>query len=123
MAQENAPNKPVHLMYFCSGLLLFYILQWTVDWIWGYFSTAPSELFITIGAAIVALAASIIAYRHERLYQLSNEVASELKKVVWPGAKDVRSATIIVMVMTLISATVLGTFDLIFANITDLIYG
>lgn len=123
MAQENAPNKPVHLMYFCSGLLLFYILQWTVDWIWGYFSTAPSELYITIGAAIVALASSIIAYRNERLFVLANEVASELKKVVWPGAKDVRQATIVVMVMTFISAAILGIFDLVWANITDFIYG
>ena len=23
--QENAPNKPVHLMFLCGGLLLFYL--------------------------------------------------------------------------------------------------
>ncbi len=110
-------------MYLCSGLLLFYLLQWTVDWIWGYFTKAPSELYITIGAAIVALVAGIITYRDERVYGLANEVASELKKVVWPGAKEVRQATIVVIIMTLISASILGLFDLIWANITDLIYG
>ena len=26
--QENAPNKPVHLMYLCGAVLLFYLLQW-----------------------------------------------------------------------------------------------
>ncbi len=110
-------------MFFCGGLLLFYLLQWTVDWIWGYFSMAPSEFYITLGSAVVALLAGIYMYRHERIYTLANEVASELKKVAWPNAKDVKQATIVVIIMTIISATILGIFDLVWANITDFIYG
>ena len=36
--QENAPNKPVHLMYLVGAVILFYLLQWTIDWVWGYFT-------------------------------------------------------------------------------------
>lgn len=123
MAQENAPNKPVHLMFFCGGLLLFYLLQWTIDWIWGYFTRTPSEFYITMVAAVSALTTGIYLYRHERVYTLANEVASELKKVAWPGAKEVRQATIVVIIMAFISASILGIFDLVWANITKYIYG
>lgn len=123
MAQENVPNKPVHLMFFCGGLLLFYILKWTIDWIWGYFTRVPSEFAMTVGAGVLALAIGIGTYRNERINTLANEIASELKKVVWPGAKEVRQATIVVIIMTVISAIILGVFDLVWSNLTDLIYG
>jgi preprotein translocase subunit SecE len=123
VAQENAPNKPVHLMYFCGGLLFFFLLQWTADWIWGYFTRTPSELYITVFAAVVALMTGIIMYRNERVYTLANEVAAELKKVAWPTPKEVRAATIVVIIMTIISASLLGLFDAIWSQLTMLIYG
>ncbi|ACY16520.1 preprotein translocase subunit SecE [Haliangium ochraceum] len=123
MAQDNAPNKPVHLIYLCGGLLFFYLLQWTLDWVWGYFSRAPSEFLITVISAVIALFAGVSLYRNERVHGWINEVTVELKKVAWPGAKEVRQATIVVIVMTLISATILGAFDYVWANLTDIIYG
>lgn len=123
MAQENAPNKPVHLMFLCGGLLFFYVLKWSIDWIWGYFTRAPSEFVITLIAATVALVTGVLSYRNERIQVLANEVASELKKVAWPSAKEVKQATIVVIVMALISASILGIFDYVWANVTDFIYG
>ena len=87
--QENAPNKPVHLIYLCGAVVLFYILQWSIDWVWGYFGSPPSEFKITLVAGIVAVTAGISLYRSDRIYALANEVASELKKVTWPTAKEV----------------------------------
>src|SRR4030095_13898487 len=88
--QENAPNKPVHLMYICGACLLFFVMQWSVDWVWGYFDryigSAPSEFTISVTSAAVALLAAAITYRNDRIYTLANEVASELKKVTWPSA-------------------------------------
>lgn len=123
MAQDNAPNKPVHLIFLCGGILAFFLLKWTIDWIWGYFTRAPSEFVITMIAATAALVAGIVSYRNERVYTLTNEVAAELKKVAWPSAKEVKQATIVVIIMTLISATILGVFDYVWANLTDIIYG
>ncbi len=121
--QENAPNKPVHLMYLCGAVLLFYLLQWTIDWIWGYVATPPSEFKITLIAGAVAIIAGIVSYRNDRVYTLANEVAAELKKVTWPTAKEVRTATIVVMVMSIISALILGVFDFVWSNLTELVYG
>jgi preprotein translocase subunit SecE len=123
VAQENAPNKPVHLIYLCGAVLLFYLLQWSIDWIWGYFGTAPSESKLSLVAAIGATVAGIVLYRNDRLYHLANEVTSELKKVTWPTAKEVRAATLVVIVMAIISAIILGAFDFVWSNVTELIYG
>jgi preprotein translocase subunit SecE len=123
VAQENAPNKPVHLIYLCGAVLLFYLLQWSIDWIWGYFATAPSESKISVVAAIVAGVAAIVLYRNDRVYHLANEVTSELKKVTWPTAKEVRTATLTVILMAIISAAILGVFDFVWTNVTELVYG
>jgi preprotein translocase SecE subunit len=123
VAQENAPNKPVHLIFLCGGLLLFYLLKWTTDWIWGYFTRAPSEFWITVMSASVALIAGVYLYRKESVYTLAHEIAAELKKVAWPSSKEVKQATIVVIVMTVISAIILGAFDYVWANLTKIIYG
>ena len=123
MAQENAPNKPVHLIYLCGAVLLFYLLQWSIDWIWGYFATAPSESKISVVAAVGATVAGVVLYRNDRIYHLANEVSSELKKVTWPTAKEVRTATLTVIIMAIISALILGLFDLVWTNVTELVYG
>jgi len=121
--QENAPNKPVHLMYLMGVIALFYVLQWSADWIWGYFGTPPSETKISLASAVIATVVGIVMYRNDKYYHLANEVSSELKKVTWPTAKEVRSATMVVIVMAIISAIILGLFDFVWSNVTELVYG
>lgn len=41
----------------------------------------------------------------------TDEVVSELKKVVWPSRKDTTAMTIVVCIMVLISGLALGFFD------------
>ena len=123
MAQENAPNKPVHLIYLCGAVLLFYLLQWSIDWIWGYFGTSPSEFRMSLVAAIATIVVGVSLYRNDRIYHLANEVSSELKKVTWPTAKEVRAATLVVIVMAVTSAVILFLFDLVWSGLTDLVYG
>ena len=121
--QDNAPNKPVHLIYLVGAVILFYLLQWSIDWLWGYFGPSPSDFKISLAAAVIATTVGIVTYKNDRVYHLANEVATELKKVTWPTAKEVRGATIVVIVMTIISALVLFLFDLAWSSLTDMIYG
>jgi preprotein translocase subunit SecE len=122
-AADNAPNKPVHLMYLCGAVLLFYVLQWSIDWVWSMVGTPPSELRITVVSAVLAILVVVALYRNDRIYTLANEVAGELKKVTWPTAKEVRAATFVVIVMAIISAIILGLFDLLWSQLTDMVYG
>src|SRR5215217_746964 len=105
-------------MYLCGAVLLFYLLQWSIDWVWGYFGTTPSEFKLSLIAAIIAVTVGIALYRNDRLYHLANEVSSELKKVTWPTAKEVRSATVVVIVMSVTSAIILFLFDLVWSGLT-----
>jgi preprotein translocase subunit SecE len=110
-------------MYLCGAVVCFYISQWTIDWLWGYFARPPSETTISLIAAGFTLVLATALYRNDRIHGLANEVAAELKKVTWPSAKEVRAATIVVIVMAVISASILGLFDLVWSNLTELIYG
>lgn len=123
MAQENAPNKPVHLIYLCGGVLLFFLSQWTIDWLWGFFFSPLSETTASVIAFIVAVGACTYLYRSDRFYGHANEVAQELKKVTWPSAKEVRAATTVVLVMSVLSAVILWSFDLAWSFLTERVYG
>ena len=124
MAQENAPNKPVHLMYLIGATVLFFLSKWTIDWLSSYFlGHTPGELVMTSTSLLIAVGTALYLYRHERVHTLANEVAAELKKVSWPTAKEVRAATIVVIIMSIIAAVILGTFDFIWSNLTELVYG
>jgi preprotein translocase subunit SecE len=117
------PNKAVHAMFLSGGVVLFFLLLWTADWIWGYFTRHPPEFAIQAIALVGALGVGIYTYRNERVYGLANEVASELKKVTWPTWKETKAATLVVIVTVIIAALILGLFDMIWAWFTDRIYG
>ena len=121
--QENTPNKPVHLMYLCGAVVCFYLTQWTLDWLWGYFARPPSETVLSVISGVFTLVLAVALYRSDRVHGLANEVAIELKKVTWPTAKEVRAATIVVIVMAILSAVILYAFDFVWSNLTELIYG
>src|SRR5688572_17548879 len=110
-------------MYLCGAVLLFYVCQWSIDWLWGYFATPPAEITVSLVSAAVALTVGVVTYRSDRIYTLANEVALELKKVTWPTAKEIRTATIVVIVMSVISAIILGLFDFVWSNLTEMVYG
>ncbi len=71
---------------------------------------------------VVALVAGIVTYKNKRATEFSNEVVVELRKVTWPSSKETRSATVVVLVTTLIIAAILGVFDFVWAELTGIIY-
>ena len=59
----------------------------------------------------------------KRVAKWFREMKSELKKVVWPSKKQVRTNTITVLVVVLIAAVVLVLLDLIFGGVIQLMIG
>ena len=113
-------------MYLCGVVLLFFVAQWSVDWAWGYFSpeTMPSDFKVSLLGAAIAIVTGVVMYRSDKYYTLANEVAGELKKVTWPSVKEVRTATLTVIVMSIISAVVLGVvYDTAWGKLTEFVYG
>jgi preprotein translocase subunit SecE len=123
VSQDNVPNKTVHLYYLVGAIVTFYLLKWSTDWLWGYFTRMPNPLYVTLFAAGATLVLFIITYRSERIHGFAVEVSNELKKVSWPTAKEVKTATLVVMIMTFISAIIIGVYDFAWSSITKIIYG
>jgi preprotein translocase subunit SecE len=121
--QEEGPNKAVHIMFLAGGLILFFVLNWTGEWLTGYFVRHPNDFAINGGAALLAMIVGVSLYRNDRVYTLAHEIASELKKVTWPTKKETQLGTLVVIVMVIVSAIILGAFDMVWAALTDAIYG
>jgi preprotein translocase subunit SecE len=71
-----------------------------------------------IAFAIIA-AAAVVMWRMPKTHDTSIEIAAELRKVSWPTFAETRAATVAVIVASLISAALLGFFDLAWQFLTD----
>ena len=74
-----------------------------------------------IGFAVAA-GVAFYTYKNQKAHTFANEVVAELLKCTWPGKKETRTATIVVIVTALIIAVILGLFDAVWAQLTGLIY-
>ena len=70
----------------------------------------------------IGIFGGVYLFRHERLFQLANEVAFEVRKVTWPGIDETRLQTIVTVVVTIIIALCLWAFDVMFSALTKLFY-
>jgi preprotein translocase subunit SecE len=78
------------------------------DWTWA----------TVIGLGLSA-AAAIILWRTPKTHDTSLEIAAELRKVSWPGLAETRAATIAVIIASIVSACLLGLFDVLWQFLTD----
>ncbi len=76
----------------------------------------------TVLGFLISLAAGIFTFKNERAHTFANEVVIELLKCTWPDRKETRTATVVVIVTALIIAVILGLFDVVWAQLTGLIY-
>lgn len=114
-------NRWVHMMFAAGGLLLAMLLVKATDWVWGYFAK-PNDLVVTgvgIGAGFLI---AFLSWRNPNTFGKAQEIALELKKVTWPTRKETSAATTVVIVTVIISAILLGIFDVIWSWATGLIY-
>ncbi len=66
-----------------------------------------------------AAAVAIWSWTHRRTHEVALEIAAELRKVSWPSFAETRAATIAVIVASIISAVLLGLFDVFWQFLTD----
>jgi len=71
-----------------------------------------------IGLAIAAVAA-IYLWTNQKTHDVSLEIAGELRKTSWPSMAETRAATVAVIVASIISALLLGFFDIVWQFLTD----
>ncbi len=112
---ESQHQKWVNLSYLAVAALFGYIVFSMAGKVVGAYDLETrfrNIEFILRGISIVAGAILfIVLYRNERANQFMNEVVVELTRVAWPTPKDTGSATMIVIVMVVVSGMILGLLD------------
>jgi preprotein translocase SecE subunit len=76
----------------------------------------------TLVGGLAGLAGAWYTYRHPKANEYASEVVGELKKVTWPGKKETQSATVVVIITTIIMAVVMALFDQLWGSATGVIY-
>ena len=71
-----------------------------------------------LGLAIAA-AAAFFLWTNRKTHEVALEIAGELRKVSWPSFAETRAATVAVIVASIISAVLLGLFDVFWQFLTD----
>jgi len=122
---ESQLQRWVNLAYLAFAALVAYLLLSGTSWMLAFYNleTRNTQLWLRVGAVVVAAAVFAGLYFHERTNQFMNEVMVELSRVTWPTARDTSSATFVVIVMVLISGFVLGVFDWICVGMMNWVLG
>ena len=71
---------------------------------------------------VAAIGLTAYFFVRDDIYQQALEIGNELSKVTWPKWDETRVSTIVVIITTLIIASILGLFDFVWAKLTGLIY-
>lgn len=112
---ESQHQKWVNLSYLALAILFGYLIFSFAGKIVGAYDLEVRIRNIDLvlrGLAVLAGGLLFVGlYRSEQANQFMNEVVVELSRVTWPTTKDTSSATMIVIVMVLISGIVLGLLD------------
>ncbi len=112
---ENQQQKWVTLSFVAvSALLAFLVFSFGQKFAGVYDLEARFrnvELALQGVAVLLGVLLFVFLYRSEAVNQFMAEVVVELSRVSWPTQKETRAATLLVVVMVLISGLFLGLLD------------
>jgi preprotein translocase SecE subunit len=111
----------VQMGFVAFWLMLGWVLDKVVTLAWDKFAE-PQPMVVTAVSLAIAGVATLAIYRQEKVKRMATEVVGELAKVTWPSREETQVSTVVVIVTSLIAAAIIGTFDVAWAAITDLIY-
>ncbi|MCZ6807831.1 MAG: preprotein translocase subunit SecE [Deltaproteobacteria bacterium] len=118
----------VQFSYFGIAITLAWFLIKSSTAIWTLLADTvdavpePNGTAIALGAGLVSLIAAVVTYRSPRIHDFVTGVCVELSNVTWPTRKETWAQTVVVLIVSAIAAVILGVFDTIWSQITDLIY-
>ncbi len=130
VARDLDPSRWAHLIFVLGGFMGAWVLANMVfaawDMIWAYWPQSvsrASEMTSNLIGIGLALLGTIYAWRRKDWFKFCTEVVVEISQVTWPTRSETRAATVVVIVMTLISSTILWGMDRLWSTITNWLYG
>lgn len=130
LKRDFDPSRWAHLIFVLGGFMGAWVFShaildiWDLIWAqWPQSVSRPVELTSNLAGIVVAVLGTIYAWRRKDWFQFCTEVVIEISQVTWPTRTETRAATIVVIVMTLISSTILWGMDRLWSTITNWLYG
>ncbi len=118
---ENQYQKWVNLSYLALAAVVGYIVFALAIRLVGVYDleTRVHNVELIVRGLSVGLGGLVflILWRNQQANQFMNEVMVELSRVTWPTQKETSSATVVVIVMVLISGAVLGFLDYVWTSL------
>jgi len=120
-------NRLVAIGYVVLALLAGLFLEHVLLVVFGSFGPtqpltrplAGEWTWSTVIGLALAAGTALYLWSWPKTKQASLEIGEELRKVSWPGWAETRAATVAVIVASLISAALLGMFDVLWQFLTD----
>lgn len=124
----NSHQRLVSALYVLAGAIAWLISNHYVAYFVGYFQLGRK---IGVGADVLIhvlpllIAGSVMAWMkfNQKVNQFCNNAMLELTKVSFPGAKEIRFGTIIVIITVVLAGTFFGVVDLAFTAIVRTVIG
>ncbi|MBN1946145.1 MAG: preprotein translocase subunit SecE [Bradymonadales bacterium] len=122
-------KKYIDFSYLIGLVLVTWVCMKIVDALWHIYDRMPNPRILadlslsTVIGVLVGIGLTAYLRLNPRVYQLATECGVELKKTIWPSWTETKSNTVVVIVLTFIVGFILWFFDLIWKNVTGLLYG
>jgi len=128
-AREFDPSRWAHLVFVLGAFVGAWVLTHAIEDIWAitwsYYPQVGREdpFLANVAGIVIAIAATAFAWRKPLWFQYVTEVVTEVSQVTWPTKPEIRVATMVVIVMTLVCSVILASMDSVWSKVTDLLYG
>jgi preprotein translocase subunit SecE len=127
--REFDPSRWAHLIFVLGAFGGSWVLAHAIEdiWaiIWSYYPQIgrPDSMQSNIAGIVIALGATVYCWRRADYFKFTTEVVVEVSQVTWPTRPEIRAATVVVIVMTLICSVLLFGMDQVWSTATNLLYG
>ncbi len=130
LSRELDPARWAYFVFALGGFVAAWLLSnlfedaWAIVWgVWPQHIPRADPFVSNMTGIGVAVLGVVLALRKQEWFKFVTEVVVEISQVVWPTKAETRAATIVVIVITLISSGILAAMDSVWSAITDWLYG
>jgi len=132
-------TKYVHAAFFVVGIVTAFVAGKVLAGVWNALAAWPAAVravpqlllygederpeFTMVAGILVGVVVVMQLFRNPGIRQWSDDVATELSKVVWPTRDIVRNGTIVVVVASALATVYVGLLDRLWGFVTTLVYG
>lgn len=120
-AQSLGLGRWVQFAFIAAALVMFWLFDHLISTVWDFFAE-PDTTLISVVSIVMAITLAVVGYRNAQMRSGAYNIAHELSRVTWPSREETWSATVVVVLTSIVAALILFVFDAAWSSLTDLIY-